>query len=219
MVGQAPSEGAAMSPEWYVLPAGTELWRCHDSRFKATAFNPNPVSSPLGGGRFDSTAADPYPFLYAAPDPATALAEVLLRDMDFTGSYRERMVPWADVVGRTLSKVCTTEDLILARLIKEEDLAAVFQTSKLLYTTQYDRTRRWASELHRQVLDARGLWWQSRCHRPRGVLMLFGDRCGAEPLKAAPGHAHNLGTVEGYEEANRLLAPLRAFVLPPGVSM
>jgi hypothetical protein len=219
VVGQAISPGAPMSPERYVLPAGSELWRCHETRFEATAFNPNPVRSRVGGGRFDGTQEDPYPFLYAAPDPATALAEVLLRDMEFSGPYSVRLVPWADVVGRTLSKVRTTEDLLLVRLIEEEDLAAVFQTSRLLETTEYHGTRQWASRMRGQVPDAPGLWWQSRWHRPRGAMVLFGDRCGAEPLKAVPGHAHNLGTLEGAAEANRLLAPLRAVIAPPGVSV
>ncbi|MEV6132542.1 hypothetical protein AB0M05_38100 [Streptomyces violaceusniger] len=40
---------------------------------------------------------------------------------------------------------------------------------------------------------------------------------GKEPLKAVPGQAHNLGTFEGAGEANRLLAPLRAVVIPPGM--
>ncbi|MFT9479821.1 RES domain-containing protein [Streptomyces sp. Mo3] len=90
------------------------------------------------------------------------------------------------------------------------------RTSWLLETDEYAQTRAWAREIRRQVPDAQGLVWQSRRHRPHPAMVLFGDRCGEEPLKAVPGQAHNLGTFEGAGEANRLLAPLRAIVIPPG---
>lgn len=216
MVRQAPPEGARMSPNLFTLSAGTELWRCHETAYACTEFNPKPAHSFFGGNRFDATAEDRYPYLYAAVEPATTLAEVMLRDTEFTGPEARRQVPWALAATRSLSKVRVTEDLVLVRLVREEDLAAVFQTSWLLETDEYAQTRAWAREIRRQMPDAQGLVWQSRRHRPHPAMVLFGDRCGEEPLKAVPGQAHNLGTFEGAGEANRLLAPLRAVVIPPG---
>lgn len=221
MVEQAPCEDARMSPNLSVLEAGTELWRCHETAFSCTAFNPVAAHSHFGGSRFDGTADDPYAYLYAAQEPTTALAEVLLRDMAFTWPAGTRQVPWAKAAIRSLSKLRLTEDLLLVDLVTEEDLAAVFQDAWLLEADGpgYAQTRAWAREIRRQVPRAQGLRWQSRRHRPHHAVVLFGDRCGAEPLKAVPGQAHNLGTFEGASEANRLLAPLRAVIVPPGMRM
>lgn len=221
MVEQAPFEDARMSPTLVGLDAGTELWRCHETAYPCTEFNPVTAHSHFGGSRFDGTAEDPYPYLYAALEPTTPLAEVLLRDMEFTWPAGTRQVPWAKAAIRSLSELRVTEDLTLVRLVKEEDLAGVFQNSWLLETDGpgYAQTRAWAREIRRQVPQAQGLLWESRRHRDRRALVLFGDRCGAEPLKAVPGHAHNLGTFEGVSVANQLLAPLRAVIVPPGMRM
>ncbi|MGW6459185.1 RES family NAD+ phosphorylase [Streptomyces sp. NPDC055078] len=216
MVGQAPPD-ARMSPRLTVLRAGAELWRCHPTVYPATEFNPVAAHSHFGGSRFDSTADDPYPFLYAAPYPATTLAETLVRSMEFTGPAGERRVPWELAAPRSLSKVEVTEELLLVRLLTGEDLAGVFQTSWLVEADepQYAQTRYWAREIRRQTPRAQGFVWQSRRNRPENSLVLFGDRCGPEPLKAVAGQTYNLGTFEGAIEANRWLKPLRAVIVPP----
>ncbi|HUP21817.1 MAG TPA: RES family NAD+ phosphorylase [Thermoanaerobaculia bacterium] len=72
------------TPHRLVLPAGKQLCRVHQCSFGPTGFNPRraPVEG-IGGGRFDGTDEDPYPFLYAAGDVGTAVAEALLRDLPF----------------------------------------------------------------------------------------------------------------------------------------
>jgi hypothetical protein len=45
----------------------------------ADTFSPLVADVLFGGGRFDSTSADSYPFFYAGLTPQTALCEVLLR--------------------------------------------------------------------------------------------------------------------------------------------
>ncbi|GGZ56227.1 hypothetical protein GCM10010387_57800 [Streptomyces inusitatus] len=219
MVGQPPPGAARMSPRLTVLPAGSELWRCHAATCPPAAFNPSLAPSHFDGSRFDGTTEDPYPFLYAAPEPATGLAEVLLRSVRYDDTSGLRQVQWPLAASRTLTKLLVTEDLTLVRLVSEEDLAAVFQDSWLLEGGEgrYPMTRVWAHEIRRQAPAVQGLVWQSRRNRPYRALVLFGDRCGAEPLKAVPGQSHRLATVEGVHEANRLLAPLRAVIAPPGV--
>ncbi|MFF5182889.1 RES family NAD+ phosphorylase [Streptomyces sp. NPDC000345] len=216
MTRQIPPS-VTMAPRTTVLPAGTRLWRCHRSNYPATGFKEAAAHTLFGGSRFDCTAEDPYPYLYATREPATALAEVLLRSMDFDPVLGSRLVPWAQAARYTLAELVTTAELTLVSLRVEEDLAAVCQDSWLLDSEpdDYPRTRFWAQELRRQAGQAQGLVWQSRRHRPREALVLFGDRCGATPFAPEPLVSHDLGTLDGAHAANRLLAPLRAAIVPP----
>ncbi|MFF4586710.1 RES family NAD+ phosphorylase [Streptomyces sp. NPDC001388] len=216
MTRQIPPS-VTMVPRTTVLPAGTRLWRCHRSNYPATGFKEAAAHTLFGGSRFDCTAEDPYPYLYATREPATALAEVLLRSMDFDPVLGSRLVPWAQAARYTLAEIVTTAELTLVSLRVEEDLAAVCQDSWLLDSEpdDYPRTRFWAQELRRQADKAQGLVWQSRRHRPREALALFGDRCGATPFAPEPLVSHDLGTLDGAQVANRLLAPLRAVIVPP----
>ncbi|WP_460068534.1 RES family NAD+ phosphorylase [Streptomyces sp. YKOK-I1] len=216
MTRQIPPS-VTMAPLTTVLPAGTRLWRCHRTDYPATGFKEAAAHTLFGGSRFDCTAEDPYPYLYATREPATALAEVLLRSMDFDPVLGARLVPWAQAARYTLAELVTTAELTLVSLRVEEDLAAVCQDSWLLDSEpdDYPRTRFWAQELRRQAEKAQGLVWQSRRHRPREALVLFGDRCGDGPFAAEPLVSHDLGTFDGADTANRLLTPLRAAIVPP----
>ncbi|MGW1765621.1 RES family NAD+ phosphorylase [Streptomyces sp. NPDC002073] len=179
MIGDIAPDAYRMQPNSLLLPAGTELWRVHGSGRAADVFNPRVADPHFGGSRFDSTAQDPYPFLYTALDPATALAETLLRSTEFDPGTAMRLIPYAAVRGRSLSMLRTRCDLRLISLVSEEDLAAVCQDSWLLEAEgdgRYAKTRRWASELRAQDSGAMGLVWQSRRHRPRLANVLFGDR-------------------------------------------
>ncbi|MGW5767563.1 RES family NAD+ phosphorylase [Streptomyces longwoodensis] len=215
MTDQLPPD-VTMDPRFEVLPAGTRLWRCHSTDYPATDFKKTAAHVLFGGSRFDCTMDDPYPYLYATREPATALAEVLLRSMPFDRVVGARLVPWAQAAKYTLAEVVTATDLRLISLRTEEDLARVCQTTWLLdcEPDQYPRTRYWAQELRWQAGDAQGLLWQSRRHRPREAMVLFGDRCGPEPLRGEVVSAYDLATFDGVAEANRLLAPLRAVIVP-----
>lgn len=218
MTGTVSPASYTMRPNPHLIPAGTELWRVHSDARPVAQFNPVSVDPHFGGNRFDGTSYDPYGYLYLAADPTTALAETLLRSLDFDVESGMRLIPYAAVRGRSLSVVRTRIDLQLIALITEEDLAAVCQDSWLLEAEgdRYAKTRRWASELRTQAPDAMGLVWQSRRHRPRLASVLFRDRCQGEPLAAtAGGGIAELGSPAGVQEVNRLLAPLRAAIVPP----
>ncbi|MFA7767425.1 RES family NAD+ phosphorylase [Streptomyces sp. NPDC048723] len=207
-----------LDPNREVIPAGTELWRVHKSKYRPTQFNPTLADLHLSGGRFEGTVLDPYRSLYVADSALTAVAESVLRSVPWKGDRRE--IPYANVHGRTLSVLRTTRELTLVSLIEEKDLAAVHQTANLLDDERsYPMARRWTSEIRAQAPDAMGLVWQSRRNRPLHAMVLFHDRfddCHCSALEVLPGRGiADLGSPEGVEEVNGLLDPLRAEVSKP----
>ncbi|MET8824411.1 RES family NAD+ phosphorylase [Streptomyces sp. NPDC004610] len=220
-----PMTPLELRPHREVIPAGTEVWRVHKSKYPADQFNPNlaDLHDHLSGSRFDGTALDPYHSLYLAADPTTALAESVLRSRPYDPRTGTRLIPWITVRGRSLTALRTRCALRLVTLVEEQDLAAVCQDSTLLEDERnYPRSRRWASEIRAQTPDIVGLVWQSRRNRPRRALVLFHDRvgdcagCGGTPLEAVPGSGMpDLGSDAGIDWANALLAPLRAEISRP----
>ncbi|MFE9632009.1 RES family NAD+ phosphorylase [Streptomyces sp. NPDC006463] len=208
-----------LKPNLEVIPAGTELWRVHQSKYRPVQFNPRLADIHLKGGRFEGTVLDPYRSLYVADSALTAVAESLLRSVPFLPTGK-RKIPYAFVHGRTLSVLRTTRELTLVSLIEEKDLAAVHQTADLLDDERsYPMARRWTSEIRAQAPEAMGLVWQSRRNRPKHSMVLFHDRfedchCGALEVLPEQGIA-DLGSREGVDELDRLLDPLRAEVSKP----
>jgi hypothetical protein len=132
----------------------------------------------LRGGRFDATPEDPYGFLYAAEDDATAVSEVLLRDLpiDERGA---RLLPGAALRGRRIGWLTNTVDVALVDLRSGVDLAAVGQDTWLTTcpAAEYELTRRWAAALRRWALWASGLTWRSRREPAGFAYVFFADRC------------------------------------------
>ncbi|KUN06191.1 hypothetical protein AQI95_14955 [Streptomyces yokosukanensis] len=218
MTGTLPPSAFVMRPNSRLLPAGSLLWRMHKAKRPANRFNPVPADAHFGGNRFDGTESDPYQYLYLADTPATALAETLLRSLEFDPETATRLVPYAAVRGKSLTLLRTRCELILVSLVTEADLAAVCQDSWLLEAEgeRYAKTRRWASEIRAQTPEAMGLIWQSRRNRPHLASVLFHDRCAGEPLAVVPGEGiPAMDSPAGVGKTNQLLAPLRAAVVPP----
>jgi hypothetical protein len=211
----APPRNRVASVNLKTLAAGTELWRAHSSKRTSTDFNPRP-SDPFEGGRFDGTLADPYPYLYAARDPETALLESFVRSVPFS-DHGNRRIRRAAVAGRRLSALQTTRDLSLVCLLTHADLAAACQDEWLIQAEprDYPFTRHWSSWLRTQAPAADGLIWPSR--RDLGdhpVIMLFGDR-GAPPLTLGARPPVDLDDCDGARWLNARLAPYRIRVAPP----
>ena len=169
------------TPNRYLLGRGTCLWRVHGRKYGARAFKGLPSDSLYGGGRFDATGADSYPFCYAALDETTALAEILLRDRPFDeAGYRT--LPRAAVEGRQISGLTLTGDLELVSLISGQDLATVAQDEWLVTVkghVEYARTRDWGHWLRKEAPWAHGLIWPSLRDRGGLAIILFGDRCAS----------------------------------------
>lgn len=146
---------------------------------------------PLRGGRFDATPDDPYGFLYAADDDATAVSELLLRDLplDERGA---RLLPRARLRNLRIGWLTTTRDLQLVDLRTGRDLAAIGQDTWLTTgpASDYELTREWAATIRDWAPWCGGLNWRS--HRePEGfAYVLFEERlpndCLAEVSTGVP---------------------------------
>lgn len=199
-----------------VLPADSLLWRLHDGDFAAVEFTPPKPDPYFAGNRFDGTPEDPFTFHYSAEHKITALAEVLLRGRRFEDTG-ERLIPFVAVAGRMLSPVETTMPLRLVRLVTAEDMAAVCQDEWLFEADDAEliQTRQWVRQLRAAEPGAQGLVWASRRDRPRPAYVLFGDRCGDEPLRPAPAPRLDLACRADVRTANELLKKLNATIVIP----
>jgi hypothetical protein len=185
MPDQLPPPDFDGEPHSHLLAAGTVLSRVHSAQFDVCAFNPTLADAHWGGGRFDATANDPYSYLYAAGDDATAVIESLLRDhpADDRGA---RLLPRIAAHERRISWLRPTVNLQLVSLLSGADLAAVAQDTWLVHARadEYGKTRRWAHAIRSWAPWAQGFVWSSRFN-PQGVAyILFGDRCPADCLEA-----------------------------------
>ena len=173
-----PPEHYDGQPRSFLLTAGTRLSRIHSSTFALTAFNPTIARSRLQGARFDATPDDPYGFLYAAESDATAVSEVLLRDLplDPRGA---RLLPRARLSNLRIGWLTSTRDLALVSLRSGQDLAAVGQDTWLTTASarEYPLTRSWSAAIRTWAPWCSGLTWRS--HRePEGfAYVFFEDRC------------------------------------------
>lgn len=203
-------------PNHYFLPEGSRLWRVHHQCRKSAEFNDMPADRHFGGGRFDATDDDPYPYLYAALTATTALAETLIRSLPF-GHGQKRILPRKAVAGRRLCPLEITTGLALISLVTHADLAAVRQDEWLVQADprDYAFTRRWAHWLHGQAPWAHGLIWSSRRDLGERSVILFGDRCPVGALGPVPSGCQDLDDIAGAAILNTMLAPYRVQIRPP----
>lgn len=200
------------TPARHVLPAGTQLYRVHWQRHEAHEFVPRELiaDAHFGGGRFDPTADDPYPYLYAAFSRGTALAERLLRGIPYD-ERGSRFLPRTEIRGRRVSSVALAADLTLLGLTTSKELAAVSQDEWLIHadSDDYGKTRRWGHWLRRQAPWAQGLVWPSKRDIGEQALILFGDRCRPADLKPGFLPTIDLDSPEGCTWLREMLADYR----------
>ena len=202
------------TPHRLALPVGTTLTRIHSDRFDVTEYNPTVARSGRRGGRFDSTPDDEYAFLYAAGDDATAISEVLLRNIesDERGS-RSRLSRRLD--GLRIGWIQPTRELELVNLRSGMDLAAIGQDTWLTMSDDYAMTRRWASAIREWAPWAHGLTWRSRREPDGFAYLLFADRCPDGCIEEAThdlpllASDRDLASGDGRTYLERLLARYR----------
>ncbi|HEU5030426.1 MAG TPA: RES family NAD+ phosphorylase [Spirillospora sp.] len=211
-----PPVTARSTPTATVLEAGTRLWRVHRRTRAATDFKAVPSDGQFGGGRFDGTRDDPYPFWYAALHAETALLEALVRGIPF--DHRGvRYLRRAALAELAISAVDVAADLKLISLLTTADLAASCQDEWLIHADppQYPQTRRWGHWLRERAPWGQGLVWPSRRDIGRPTTLLFGDRVPAEALASVPEATVALDDAAGARWLNERLAPYRVQVKAP----
>lgn len=189
MANVKPPASYGQAPALTTLSAGTVLFRVHQKRFPAEAFNPVPCHRYYGGGRFDATDDDPYPYLYAGSTVDVAVAETLLRDLspDDTGT---RQLARPKVAGRRISAIEVTADLELVSLRFGMDLGTVAQDTWLTMCDprDYAQSRHWAHWIRSHAKSAAGYVWLSRREPGIAAYVLFGDRFSPSSVISPTAH-------------------------------
>jgi hypothetical protein len=216
MVNVMPPAGYAGTPVCLNLPAGTPLFRIHQVARAAHDFNSRPSHRYYGGGRFDATDDDRYPFMYAGESVDVALTETLLRDLppDDAGVLQ---LPRPAITGRRISAIASSVPLPLVSLCDAAALSAVSQDTWLVSCDQqfYAQSRHWAHWIRSKAPDAAGYAWTSHRHLGQRAFVLFGDRipAGAITTVADPrlpcGPEAEFDTPRGRRMLLRYLSPYR----------
>jgi hypothetical protein len=180
VVNVLPPPGYWGTPALCRVPAGTVLFRIHPVDCPAELFSSTLSHRYYGGGRFDATDDDCYPFLYAGQSIEVAIAETLLRDLPPDGAGVPQM-PRARIRGRRISAVSTTADLELVSLRSAADLTAVCQDTWLTSCgpQYYAQSRHWAHWIRSHAPAAAGYVWMSHREPTQEAFVLFGDRMPA----------------------------------------
>ena len=220
MANIQPPPAYAGTPAMTRLPASTTLYRVHPAGYPAHAFNPVPAHRYYGGGRFDATDDDQYPYLYAGESLEAAIAE-MLRDLpcDAAGT---RHLPLSAITGRRISTVITTSDLNLVSLRTAADLGAVGQDAWLTSCEPscYPQSRFWAHWIRAHAPTAAGLVWMSPREPTQQAFVLFGDRTPAAAIITSanpllpPGFDADLDTRSGRRAISRFLATYNVVLSP-----
>lgn len=222
MANIQPPPAYAGMPAMTRLPVSTVLYRVHLAACPAHAFNPVPAHRYYGGGRFDATDDDHYPYLYAGESLEAAIAEMLLRDLpcDAVGT---RHLPLSAIQGRRASTVITTTDLDLVSLRSAADLGAVCQDAWLTSCepTCYAQSRFWAHWIRAHAPAAAGFVWMSHREPTRQAFVLFGDRTPGTAITTTtspalpPGFEADFDTPRGRRAISRLLAAYNVVLSSP----
>ena len=152
------TELAALTPDLYLLPAGSRLWRIYARGGQyPVRWNDFRFFGPLQSARFDhhrlAPAGTPYSqergIYYAADNIVTCLAEYF---QEKRAINRTRHLPWL---------VCfeTTTDLVLLNLRGAWPTAA--GASMAINSGERGRARRWSTAIYDAYQEVQGLWYAS----------------------------------------------------------
>lgn len=185
-----------------IIPSGTVLYRVHQKRFPADSYNPVPSHRYYGGGRFDSTKDDRYPYLYAGETVDVAIAETLLRDL-IPNDSGVRQLPVARIAGRRISAIRVQQKLEIVSLRSGTDLGAVSQDMWLTSCDPHDyaQTRHWGHWIRAQASLAQGYAWLSRREPGLSAYVLFGDRIPAGVIASCSDPAVPAGAAANFDSA------------------
>lgn len=219
MTNNLPPKDYAGIPILQTLPSGTILYRVHKKTFPADSFNPRPSHRYYGGGRFDATADDVYPYMYAGQTVDVAVVETLMRDIlyDNSGHY---VLPKKTYEGRCISAVETTTDLKLVSMRTRPQLSSFAQSPWITNCSprDYAQTGHWAHWVRSKSPKAAGFVWNSRQEPSLQAYVLFGDRFLGKMMKQVgnphipTGDAADFDSSEGLDTLSAILSPYNVSV-------
>jgi hypothetical protein len=171
----AVGPGGANPVMTVVLPAGTRLWRVHPRSARTDEF----VTEPTGR----------LAVMYASRRQITALLEELLRGVPY-GEDGERDLAAERLLGKRLSVLRTTRDLVLACADGEPDLVGL-----------------------RPPEGVHGIEWPSASDLPEPTTMLLEQRCPDGAIRPEADHAIDLDDQDQAAWLRESLRPYRVRVL------
>ncbi len=145
-------------------PAGTNLFRCHNSSRGAIFFGPGRGRSPVY--RFDS-ASNSFGVLYVGVQERGALVETILRNPQFT------FVEYSAVSERSISRLVCRNDLLLAGLFGP-GLQHLGLTNDIS-TGPYEPCGAWSDALYHHPQRPDGIIYHSR-HDPEQLCIALFER-------------------------------------------
>lgn len=183
MPNALPPRTPAGAPVLKTLAAGSILFRIHQKSHAAGGFNPKLAHQYYGGGRFDATVDDEYPYIYAGESTGVAISETFLRDLPVDSSG-PRILLKSGVRKRRISAVRVQADLPVLQLVTGIELGQVSQDPWLTTCDprDYAQTRHWGHIIREWAPGAAGFAWRSRREPALCSYVLFGDRCHSSDL-------------------------------------
>lgn len=172
----AAAELAEIEPDWWVLPAGSLLWRLYFRGGRHPTFWNTLRSYGPTQSRFDHHLPPPHvqerSILYAANEGAICFAEIFQDTRLIDRTARD---PWL-------------AGFLLNHSLRLLDLTGIWPTragaSMAISTGARPRAQRWSRAIYEAYPEARGLHYASSMYRNRSCIALY-ER-GAEALPAAP---------------------------------
>lgn len=209
-----PPKRPLLPPSIQSLPPETTLFRIHDKNYPVTSFNPTLSHRYFGGGRFDATEDDPYPYMYLGTTLSVALSETLLRDLP-DGPNPVRILPRSSYHDRKLSAVKVRDNLDVLSLRSNADLGAIRQDTWLTQApgVEYAQTRHWCHWIRATFPYVAGVSWVSRRDPVGDAIILFGDRVGNSSLDISdhpdlpPSPSSDFSTRDGRAWLKQLVNP------------
>ena len=159
------------------LPRGTTLYRIHDGKYHANAFNPCKGQPTRFAPIFD-TNGKCIPSLYAAETFVAAAYETVFHDIPLSTSHLPSSIEYRKISHYNDAKIELKKELVLVELFTVPLRKHGVSRMQLIESSaaHYQQTAKWAKAFHDQVSKAQGLVWKSRKDDRAKAYLFFGDR-------------------------------------------
>lgn len=188
MPSMAPPPHPTQPPATVRLRPGWSGFRISREPFRAGQFNYTRATNPFEGGRFDSVNGG-YGYLYIGSTLDVAVAETLIRDVEFPADGSPRALPRKRLANKYYARVTIDTSVELVDLTDHPQLARLGQDEWLTQSKPYfyPQTRAWADAIRAWAPRASGFIWRPRHQIGQRSVVLFDDT-SASPRPSPNGH-------------------------------